>query len=227
MKKSSQTTIILTLVILPPFVIFLSRELFDLNYLTSSLYKVIFLTPFLYRVWIEKKTIKQGFLEHFSWATFKKNYGKLFLFGLGLAGIYGGSFLVFKNYLDLEYIADNLQAVMDLNLSNLIFIGLYIIFVNSLLEEYFWRGFLFDKLTHLATPWLAYALTGIAFSFHHVVFYYNWFSPTFFWLATIGLIGYAVIMSYVFSRYRDLYSCWLVHAMVDVIQISIAFFIFI
>lgn len=216
-------TLFLALLILPPFVIFTSRELFSANYLFSSIYKIIFLFPLVYRVWIEKKSIKQGIVEHFSFSTLKKHIVPVVSIGVFLATVYIGSFMLFKGFLDLEGIAIKLQEVMDLNVTNLIFIGLYIILINSLLEEYFWRGFMFDKLRGLVSPWLAYALTGVAFSFHHVVFYYNWFTPLFFWLVTIGLIGYAVIMNYIFSRYKDLFSCWVIHAFADVVQIYIAF----
>ena len=146
--------------------------------------------------------------------------------GIVLAGVYISAFLLFKGSLNLQLIATKLQGMISLNVSNLIFIGLYIVIFNSLLEEYFWRGFMFQELRNTVKPWLAYALTGIAFSFHHVMFYYNWFNLTFFLVVTLGLIFYAIIMNFLFQRYKDLLSCWLVHAFVDVVQIGIGFAIF-
>ena len=227
MKNRNKIILLILLLILPPFIILLSRHFFSSNYFFSSIYKIIFLFPLFFRLFIEKKTLKQSFAQDFSLERLKKNIFPMIITGIVLVGVYLSSFFIFKNSLDLSLIATKLQGLISLNPSNLIFIGLYIIIVNSLLEEYFWRGFMFQELRNIVKPWLAYALTGIAFSFHHVMFYYNWFNLTFFLVVTIGLILYAVIMNFLLERYRDLFSCWIVHAFVDVVQIFIAFSIFI
>jgi membrane protease YdiL (CAAX protease family) len=226
MDTKKQTTLLLILLIIPPVVIFLSRQLFAANYIFSSIYKIIFLFPLFFRLFIEKKTLKHALFENFSFKRFRKNIFSIMLIGVILASIYVSSFLLFKDRLDLQIIATKLHELVSLNISNLIFIGLYIVIVNSLLEEYFWRGFVFEKLRKLIKPWMAYIFTGIAFSFHHIIFYYNWFNMTFFLIVTIGLIFYAIIMNFIFQRYKDLLSCWLVHSLVDIAQIFIAFKIF-
>jgi len=177
-------------------------------------------------MWSEKKSLTQALFQNFSFATFKKNILRLTLLGIFLSGIYLTSFFVFKNLLDISTITTKLNSLININLKNLIFIGLYIIIFNSLLEEYFWRGFLFAKLDKILKPWQAYLITGVAFSFHHVMFYYNWFNLGFFVLVTFGLTVYALIMNYVFKKYQDLFSCWYVHIFADIAQIFIAFKIF-
>lgn len=121
---------------------------------------------------------------------------------------------------------NKLEDVASIGIGNLFLIGLYIIVINSLIEEYFWRGFLFEKLSALINPWAVYALTGVGFSLHHIMFYYDWFSVSIFLLVTSGLVAYAMIMNYIFYRFRDLFSCWLIHAFADSAQIFIAFKIF-
>jgi len=226
MNKTKKIALLIALLVLPPFIILLSRHFFASNYFFSSIYKIIFLFPLFFRFFIEKKTLKQAFTQNFSFEKFKKNILPMIITGIVLAGVYISAFLLFKGSLNLQLIATKLQGMISLNVSNLIFIGLYIVIFNSLLEEYFWRGFMFQELRNTVKPWLAYALTGIAFSFHHVMFYYNWFNLTFFLVVTLGLIFYAIIMNFLFQRYKDLLSCWLVHAFVDVVQIGIGFAIF-
>ncbi len=226
MKPNTKQTILLfTLMILPPFIILLSRYLFNANYLFSSIYKLIFLFPIIYAVYIERKTLKKSLTENFSFNTFKKNILLLTLIGITLAGIYLISFFIFQNYIDLQSIVSKLQETASINTTNIIFIGLYIIILNSLLEEYFWRGFLFNKLNKI-NPIIAYITTGIAFSFHHVMFYYNWFNITFFIIVTLGLTVYAIIMNYIFYKTKDLFSCWYVHIFADIVQIFIGLKIF-
>jgi len=226
-KNRNKITLLILLLILPPFIIFLSRHFFPSNYFFSSIYKIIFLLPLFFRFFIEKKTLKQSFAQNFSLERFKNNLWPMIITGIVLAATYVSAFFIFKDALNLSLIATKLQGLISIDLSNLIFIGLYIVIFNSLLEEFFWRGFLFQELRNTVKPWLAYVLTGIAFSFHHVMFYYNWFNLPFFLVVTIGLILYAVIMNLLFERYKDLFSCWMVHAFVDVVQIFIAFSIFI
>ena len=146
--------------------------------------------------------------------------------GIFLALIYFSAYFIFRNYLNLEFIGNNLNELASIDATNIIFIGLYIIFINSLLEEFFWRGFIFKETSNLINAPLTYLITGIAFSFHHVMFYYTWFSFPFLSLVTIGLIGFAMIVNFIFQKYNDLYSCWLIHGMVDIVQIVIALMIF-
>ena len=226
MRDKKQLILLLSLIIFPPIIIVLSRQILPNNYFFSSLYKLVFLSPIIFAMWSEKKSLKQALFQNFSFATFKKNIWRLTLLGIFLSGIYLTSFFVFKNFLDISTITSKLNSLININLTNLIFIGLYIIIFNSLLEEYFWRGFLFAKLDKILKPWQAYLITGIAFSFHHVMFYYNWFNLGFFVLVTFGLTFYALIMNYIFKKYQDLFSCWYVHIFADIAQIFIAFKIF-
>lgn len=224
---NKKVVILFLLVVFPPFLIVLSHEFFPNNYFFSSLYKIIFLAPLFYRLLMKKETVKQALFKDFSFETFKKNFLKLFSLGLVLAFIYYLSFNIFKDFIDIQGITEKINELASINLQNIIFIGLYIIIFNSILEEYFWRAFIFEEFHKRIKPVWAYIISATAFSFHHVVFFYNWFSPTFFIFVTIGLIAYALIMNFVWNKYRELFSCWLPHAMVDVVQIYIGFLVFV
>lgn len=226
MNNKQKTFLILSLIIFPPILIVLSHRFFPSNYLFSSIYKIIFLAPIFFGIYAKKESLKLSILKYFSFEKFKNNFLELFFIGLILSLIYISSFYIFKNYIDIKSITDKINDIASINLNNIIFIGLYIIIFNSLLEEYFWRSFVFQELSILVKPSLAYFISALAFSFHHVVFFYNWFTPSFFAIITIGLIGYALIMNFIWNKYKELFSCWLPHAMVDVVQIFIAYQIF-
>ncbi len=226
MTAKKQTILLLTLIFLPPIFILLSREFFTNNYFFSSLYKIIFLSPILYRLYIEGKNPKQSIIENFVYEKFRKNIFSALSIGILLSLVYLASFFLFQDSLDTQTIITKLQDIISLNHNNILFIGLYIIVINSLLEEFFWRGFLFAKLQTLITPWKASVISGIAFSFHHMMFYSTWFTPVFFIIATLGLVLYSIIMNFLYQKYQDVLSCWLVHAMVDTVQIFIALKIF-
>ena len=223
--NKKETATLFTLIFLPPILLLLSRYFLPSNYLFSSLYKVTFLFPFFYYLILEKKTFKQIYKENLSTKTFKQNWKKMALIGISLAVIYLGTFFFLKGFLDLSTVIEKLQALASINTTNIIFIGIYIIVINSFLEELFWRAFLFKKMKENIGN-ASYFITGLAFSFHHIMFYYDWFTLPFFLLVTIGLSIYAIIMNYLFNKYQDLYSCWFVHAIVDTTQIFIALIIF-
>lgn len=219
-------TILLLLLIVPLLLIIVIHSFAPGNYVTSSLYKIIFLTPLLYRPLFNGTNLKQSFLEHISLKTFRENAGKALLVGLGLSFIYGLHYLLFKNLIAADSIVEQLGKTASITAINIILIGLFIIVINSFLEEFFWRGFAFHELQQLMAPWKAHLITGIAFSLHHIIFYYSWFSFEIVMLVTIGLILYAIFMNLFFKRFHDLLSCWIIHAMVDIVQILIALSIF-
>lgn len=218
--------LIILLVFILPFLIIFSQNLFQANYLISSIYKIIFLTPILFRIYLEKKSLKESLKFNFSLNILKNNFFKMVLIGVGLFLIYISTFLFFENMVDLTVIASQLEMMAMINSKNIVLIGLYIIFFNSLLEEFFWRGFVFDELNKSFNRFFVYIFTGIAFSLHHIVFYYGWFNLFFSTIITLGLVVYAMIMNFIFNRYKDLFSCWLVHAIADAAQILIALRIF-
>ncbi len=226
MTKNKLRILLVLLILLPPFAIFLSRIFFESNYFFSSLYKIIFLFPIFFAIYFEKKSIKNALFENFELSSLKKHLKKSLFLGLLLASIYFSSFLIFRNYLDLEFVKEKLNLLIALDAKKLVFVGAYIIVINSLLEEYFWRSFLFAKFKTVAPKVLAYFVPALAFSFHHVMFYYDWFSLPFFITVTFGLVVYSLIMNKIFDYSKDLFSCWLIHSLVDIVQITIAFMIF-
>lgn len=226
MNNKQKIIIIFSLIIFPLILIVLSHKFFPNNYFFSSIYKIIFLAPLFFGVYVKKESFKQSLIGNFSVSKFKRNFFKMFGLGFVLSVIYFFSFYIFKDFIDIKFITEKINELASINLSNIIFIGFYIIIFNSILEEYFWRSFIFEELYKTINPSLAYIFSAIAFSFHHVVFFYNWFTPLFFAIVTVGLITYALIMNFIWNKYKELFSCWLPHAMVDVIQVFIAYQVF-
>lgn len=54
-------------------------------------------------------------------------------------------------------------------------IFLYIMFGNSLLEEYFFRGIIYYQASQISKPF-AYLLSALMFSLYHIVIFSTWFS---------------------------------------------------
>lgn len=89
--------------------------------------------------------------------------------------------------------------------------------IHSLLEEYYWRWFVFGRLDRWLWPAAAIGISGVAFAAHHVLVlqkYFGWDSPlTWLFAAAVAIGGAAWAGLYRYSG--SLYAPWLSHAIVD------------
>ncbi len=101
-------------------------------------------------------------------------------------------------------------------LENYILFALFLSLLHSLIEEYFWRWFIFGELRKLfGDRFLSHALAAIAFALHHIVVTTQFFPLEYglvFGLA-VGIGGAA--WSYLYRRQRSLLGAWISHAIVD------------
>ena len=152
----------------------------------------------------------------------KLRFGRLFRFrresilpalGLGL-GVYGlilGGYFLLRNRIDFSGIADSLSSGAGVNKDNFLFVSLYISFINSLLEEFFFRGFLFSNLKQSAGRAFAYGFSALMFSLYHVAMMIGWFHPAITLLLIIGLVAGGMIFNYLNEKQENICTSWLVH----------------
>ena len=133
--------------------------------------------------------------------------------GLG-AGIYGVillAFFLFRPFIDLDTIAAGLLGKEGVSAENFLWVALYISIVNSLLEEFFFRGFVFTNLKRHRTRRFAYLFSAAAFSLYHVAMMVGWFSPLLFMLVMAGLMVGGMIFNYMNEKLETIYCSWLTH----------------
>lgn len=95
--------------------------------------------------------------------------------------------------------------------------GLFYSLVHSLLEEYYWRWFVFGQLQKQIPLWPAIVISSIAFTFHHVLVlarYFGWDSPAT-WLFVAGIAIGGAAWAWIYDRSKSLYGPWLSHLIVD------------
>lgn len=108
------------------------------------------------------------------------------------------------------------------------FLGLAVFYslIHSLLEEYYWRWFVFGRLRRYVRLSGAVALSSVGFMLHHLVLLYVYF-PGRFWL--LGLpFGLAVAVggafwAWVYYRSGSLVGPWLSHLMVDAALMTVGY----
>ena len=133
-------------------------------------------------------------------------------------GIYVGiilTYLVLSTFIDLEVIKEILENNLKVNKSNFIFVAIYISFINSLIEEFFFRGYLFLGLLKDKGRVYAYTYSALLFSIYHVGIMGGWFNPSIFVLALIGLFIGGLIFNFINERNNNIVSSYMVHMMAN------------
>jgi membrane protease YdiL (CAAX protease family) len=94
----------------------------------------------------------------------------------------------------------------------------FIVLLHSLLEEYYWRWFVFGWLRKLLPVTIAAVLASLAFMSHHVVILYV-YMPGRFWNGVVPFsLGIAVggmFWCWLYQRTDSLYAAWLSHLLID------------
>jgi membrane protease YdiL (CAAX protease family) len=88
---------------------------------------------------------------------------------------------------------------------------------HSLLEEYYWRWFVFGQLRRLLPLWPAIVVSAVGFMAHHVLvlsLYFGWWTwPTMLLSAAVAAGG--GFWAWLYDRSGSLLGPWLSHLLID------------
>lgn len=141
----------------------------------------------------------------------KKEILVAILAGIGVFTIIFGAYLVIGKFFDFSNVVSSLSENAGVTISNFIFVAIYISFINSLLEEFFFRGLAFLKLKEVVSRKFAYIFSSLAFAFYHVAMMIGWFDISLFLLTIVGLFVGGLIFNYFNEKYKNIYVTWLIH----------------
>lgn len=141
----------------------------------------------------------------------KKGIGIALLLGVGIYGVILGAYFLIGPYFDFSAIAGSLTENAGVTADNFLYVSLYISFVNSFLEEFFFRGFVFTNLARLHQRRFAYGFSGLLFALYHVAMMVGWFSPLLFVLVMAGLTVGGMLFNWLNERLDTIYASWLSH----------------
>lgn len=210
MKYKDRNFIIISSIIVCIILYFIEQVLV-MSYLIKTLSKILFFTilPYSYIRLINKDYVRN---------RIKLNKKDLYLgIGLGLFSfmVIIAAYAVLKDAIDLDTIANELQTKSKVSPRNFLFVAFYITFVNSFLEEFFFRGFVFLNLYEQGFKKLAYIFSSILFSLYHIGIFKNWFNPWLIILAVLGLISVGFIFNYINTKSKNFINSWIVHILAD------------
>lgn len=210
MKYKNRSFIIISSII-ACIILYFIEQVLVMSYLVKTLSKILFFTilPYSYI-----RLIGQDYERN----RIKPNKKDLYLgVGLGLFSfmVIIAAYAILKDAIDLKSIANELQTKSKVNPRNFLFVAFYITFINSFLEEFFFRGFIFLNLYKLGFKKGAYIFSSILFSLYHIGIFKNWFNPLLIILAVSGLISVGFIFNYIDTKSKSFINSWIVHILAD------------
>lgn len=146
--------------------------------------------------------------------------------GAAVYAVVLGAYFALRGVFDFSALTTALTAQTGVTRGNFLFVALYISFVNSLLEEFFFRGFAFLTLRRFATERFAYVFSALAFALYHLAMMQGWFSPWAALLALLGLAAGGLIFDRVDAPDGSIYRSWLVHMFANFATNTVGFLLF-
>jgi membrane protease YdiL (CAAX protease family) len=103
------------------------------------------------------------------------------------------------------------------SVSKYVALGAFYSLAHSLLEEYYWRWFVFGRLRRLVPLGPAIVVSSLGFMAHHVLvlsLYFGWWTwPTILFSASIAIGG--AFWAWLYDRTGSLVGPWLSHLVID------------
>lgn len=130
-----------------------------------------------------------------------------------------------KSFIDTEAIRTDFVSRMQLSRKSMIIAGIYTIFVNSFIEEYFFRGFIFQGIRNFERNKSAYFISSAAFAIYHVSIFEAWFNVWLMMLMLIGLFIGGLLFAYFVKKTGSILTSWMIHVSADLALVLFGFLV--
>lgn len=205
---------ILLLAIVSCIVLYILEQVISVNYLFKTIAKIIVFV--IIPIYYMKKMNSKNTKKLLNISNVKISELKIgFILGMFSFSIIMLAYLVLKEYIDFNIISNELQTKLMVTPKNFIIVGIYITFVNSFIEEFFFRNFIFLNLNSLGYRKLAYTFSSFLFGIYHIAIFKTWFSPFIMAIALFGLIGVGFIFNWLNIKSKNILNSWIVHILAD------------
>lgn len=200
-----------------------------LLYITENVYHPVYLLQLI------QKVISFVIIPVIIWYIFKTQFGRFwkitkqsFLYGLSLWIL--GWIAIFLAYYLLKEVIDwnaiyNSMESRKINESTFILVFTYIMFWNSLVEEYFFRWVIFNTLKDNYKI-SAYLLSSIAFSLYHITVFQTWFHGYILLIALFWLFLGWLFFAWLYKKTNWIWWAYIFHILADLVILVIWYYTF-
>ena len=222
--STRQSTIILVTLIVFPLAVIGVQLFFNIGEqwgsVGNSIYKVFFLIlPLIY--------CRLHGIHVFRDIFILKNWRRYLSVAVGLGGfaliIFWVAYFSLRGVLEIDedLIVRSTGEQFGVTKHNVLFVAPLTIFFNSMLEEFFHRGFSFGLLVK-KNRWLGYLLPASVFTVQHMLFIYQWSTPLKLVIAVVALFVFALVLQAIYEKAQSLITPWVIHIFADIAMMGIA-----
>lgn len=162
---------------------------------------------------------------HFRGLAFGLGFG--LLVGAAMQALYYG---FFRGSARFQSTPEKLQAkLLEFDLATpagFIGLALFISVIHSLLEEYYWRWFVFGNLQHFLRLVPAMIVSALGFMGHHVIVLAVYFPGQFWTLAvplSLCIAGGGIVWAWLYHQSGSIYAPWLSHMLIDLSIMAVGY----
>jgi membrane protease YdiL (CAAX protease family) len=128
-------------------------------------------------------------------------------------------YFLLQDQFDPELMRAEINNLYPVTPTMYVAVGLVISVVNPLLEEFYWRGFLYRKFAERGGGiWI-----GVLFALHHYIIFKTWFDPLTLSIALVGLAIVGVLFNWLYKKTGNVWACLITHAFADLAIILIGY----
>ena len=214
--------VIMTLVVISCIVMGVVDAVMRPGYIVKSALKLplFLILPIICSYRFRSKELKSLF------APTKGGIAKALLMGIVVYAIILGAYFAFRGVFDFSTVTVALTGDVGVTAQNFVWVAIYISFINSLLEEFFFRGFSFMLLKKESGRLATYIFSALAFSLYHIAMMIGWFDWPVILLAVMGLFAGGIIFNWLNEKNENIYMSWLVHMFANFAINTVGFILF-
>jgi membrane protease YdiL (CAAX protease family) len=201
----------------------LLEQLFGLQYISKQVARIILFVgiPLVTIYFIRGSNIKEEI--QFEKPTLKELKIPLISSLVIFLGTIGGYALI-QFMFDASKVVEGLEEI-GIGMHNVWLWGIYLSFINSLIEEFFFRGYVYFALEKKSTK-LAIVVSSIMFSFYHVVLMISLFDVWTVVFTVVGLFIVGVFLAYINRFGKSFINSWIIHISADIAVVLIGIYMF-
>lgn len=231
--KIPNTFILFLIILLPTAIELLVGGLG--NVFMAPFFKIVvhFVLPILFVAHMYDKGLRQSIKEivtdrkklplkeQLKWGTI----GGLVAFFIILSAL-----AVVSPFIELSAITSSLNEKIKISKELFLIVGAWIIFVNPIMEEFFWRGFVLEEMERLfdykLSKQIGLYFTGILFALHHVIIIYEWFNLWQFIVIVCFLSFAGVALNIMKDKTGSILAPFITHTFADIAIIIVGMIAF-
>ncbi len=211
-----KTTLILIYALIACVLLYITENIYHPVYSIQMIQKVVsFLVIPLILVYIWKQWVGRAGKMSRTSVIYGVSLGLVSMVVIGL------TYMLLREMIDWSAIGVSMES-RGITEATFVAVFLYIMFGNSLLEEYFFRGIVYYNMSNISRLG-AYALSALMFSLYHITIFGTWFSWWILALALVGLILGGIFFSWLYEKTWGIWSAWIFHIFADLAILIIGY----